>query len=352
MSGSKIIHIDADCFYAAIEMRDDPTLMDIPIAVGGSEVRGVIATCNYPARAFGVRSAMATRTALKLCPALKLIRPRMDAYREAAVEMRRIFRDYTDLIEPLSLDEAYLDVSACTLLSGSATRIAEEIRRRVKARLGITVSAGVAPNKMLAKIASDWHKPDGICVIIPAQIDAFVQNLPVKKIHGVGQALTQKLANYGITTCGDLQKFDVFTLTQRFGSMGPRLYDLSRGIDTRPVNPSRRRKSLSVEHTYSQDIHSLDECVSALPELIAKLKLRLTKLDSQYRVNKLFVKIKFADFTSTTVERAGEQLSPREFTVLLSEAYTRGQRAVRLLGVGVGFKEEVPHLNQMGLFGD
>ncbi|PXB98999.1 DNA polymerase IV, partial [Pseudomonas aeruginosa] len=176
----KIIHIDCDCFYAALEMRDDPSLRGKALAVGGSpDKRGVVATCSYEARAYGVRSAMAMRTALKLCPDLLVVRPRFDVYRAVSKQIHAIFRDYTDLIEPLSLDEAYLDVSASPHFAGSATRIAQDIRRRVAEELHITVSAGVAPNKFLAKIASDWRKPDGLFVITPEQVDGFVAELPV-----------------------------------------------------------------------------------------------------------------------------------------------------------------------------
>ncbi len=202
MSLRKIIHVDCDCFYAAIEMRDDPRLAGRPMAVGGSpERRGVIATCNYEARAYGVRSAMSSRHALKLCPDLLIVKPRFEAYREASREIHAIFRDYTELIEPLSLDEAYLDVSDSQWYSGSATRIAEDIRRRVARTLHITVSAGVAPNKFLAKIASDWRKPNGLFVITPGEVEAFVAALPVARLHGVGKVTADKLARLGIETC-------------------------------------------------------------------------------------------------------------------------------------------------------
>ncbi|MEE3267637.1 MAG: DNA polymerase IV, partial [Pseudomonadota bacterium] len=202
----KIIHCDCDCFYAAVEMRDNPALTDIPIAIGGSvEQRGVVATCNYPARAFGIHSAMPMAQALKRCPHLTVIRGDMAKYKAVARQVFAIYRDVTELIEPLSLDEAFLDVSEVTLHHGSATRMAEAIRHRVKQEVGITVSAGVAPNKFLAKIASDWRKPDGLFVITPDDIDAFVQQLPVKKIHGVGPRTAEKLAELGIQTGADLR---------------------------------------------------------------------------------------------------------------------------------------------------
>jgi DNA polymerase-4 len=334
----KIIHCDADCFFAAIEMRDDPSLRHLPIAVGGgADRRGVISTCNYEARRYGVHSAMPSATARRLCPDLIILPHRMDAYREASLRMRHIFYEYTDLVEPLSLDEAFLDVTDSPYCSGSATRIAEEIRRRVEQELGITVSAGVAPNKFLAKVASDWRKPNGLFVITPAQVEQFVQQLPVRKIHGVGKATATRLAQMDVKTCGDLQRYSVFELCQRYGQFGQRLYDLSRGRDERPVIPSRRRKSLSVEHTYPQDLPELSHCINQLPELLQTLASRLRRLEDDYRVVKIFVKIKFADFSTTTVERAGPQLSMAEFQDLCRLAFERGNGAVRLLGVGVRF---------------
>ena len=220
----KIIHIDCDCFYAAIEMRDDPRLAGRAVAVGGAaERRGVIATCNYEARAFGVRSAMPTRNALRLCPDLLILKPRMDAYREASRQIHAILRDYSELIEPLSLDEAYLEVTDSLHFAGSATRIAEDIRRRVAADVGITVSAGVAPNKFLAKIASDWNKPDGLFVIRPEQVEGFVATLPVARLHGVGKVTAERLKRLGIEHCSQLREWDRLALVREFGSFGERL---------------------------------------------------------------------------------------------------------------------------------
>lgn len=350
----KIIHCDADCFYAAVEMRDDPSLRCRPVAVGGgSEQRGVISTCNYEARRFGVRSAMSSAVAKKLCPDLIIVPHRMEAYREASVNMRHIFYQYTELVEPLSLDEAYLDVSHSEYCNGSATRIAEQIRERIYDEVKLSVSAGVAPNKFLAKVASDWNKPNGLYVITPAQVDNFVLQLPVGKIFGVGKATSSRLTDINVRTCADLRRFSVFELKQRFGQLGMRLYELCRGIDNREVSPSRRRKSLSVENTFPQDLRDMQACLNRLPELLQQLVSRLRRLDDNYAVVKLFLKIKFADFTQTTVESTGSDVVIAEFQRLCSHAYARRSSPVRLLGVGVRFvdlREDQPFY-QLDLFG-
>ncbi|MEE4461040.1 DNA polymerase IV [Azotobacter chroococcum] len=336
MSGRKIIHVDCDCFYAAIEMRDDPRLAGRPLAVGGApERRGVVATCNYEARAHGVRSAMPARQALKLCPELLIVRPRFEAYKAASREIQRILRDYTEFVEPLSLDEAYLDVSASPHFSGSATRIAQDIRRRVWQELRITVSAGVAPNKFLAKIASDWRKPDGLFVIPPAEIEAFVAGLPVNRLHGVGKVTAERLERLGIRTCAELREWGRLTLVREFGSFGERLGQLAWGIDERPVEVDSRRQSLSVEHTYARDLPDLAACLERLPPLLEELDGRLARLDDSYRPDKPFVKMKFHDFTQTTLEQAGAGRDLDGYRRLLGAAFARGARPVRLLGVGV-----------------
>lgn len=349
----KIIHLDADCFFAAIEMRDDPSLVNRPIAVGGrSESRGVISTCNYEARRFGVRSAMPTSHAKRLCPDLLVLPHRMDAYREASLQMRSIFYEYTELIEPLSLDEAFLDVSDSEFHQGSATLIAREIRARIHKEIGITVSAGIAPNKFLAKIASDWNKPNGQFVITPEKVSEFVAQLPVKKIYGVGKAMTNKLAELNIFNCSDLHKFSVFELTQRFGQMGTRLYHLSRGVDERQVNADRRRKSLSVENTFAQDLPGLAQCQNEIPALCQQLAIRLRRVDDDYQIVKLLVKLKFSDFSTTTIERSASTVSLSELQSLCAEAYERKAMPVRLIGVGVRFIDlrEGKELLQLPLF--
>ncbi|RBH54766.1 MULTISPECIES: DNA polymerase IV [Pseudomonas] len=351
MTQRKIIHVDCDCFYAAIEMRDNPSLAGKPMAVGGSaDRRGVIATCNYEARAFGVRSAMSSRHALSLCPDLVIVKPRMDAYKEASKDIQAIFRDYTDLIEPLSLDEAYLDVSDSPHFAGSATRIAQDIRRRVSKQLHITVSAGVAPNKFLAKIASDWKKPNGLFVITPDQVEDFVAGLPVNKLHGVGKVTADKLGRLGITDCLQLREWGKLALVREFGSFGERLWGLARGIDERLVHNDSRRQSVSVENTYDADLPDLASCLEKLPELMETLAGRIARLDSSYRPGKPFVKVKFHDFTQTTLEQAGAGRDLEGYRQLLSQAFARGDRPVRLLGIGVRLQDLRGGHEQLELF--
>ncbi|MCR8924053.1 DNA polymerase IV [Dasania sp. GY-MA-18] len=337
----KIIHCDCDCFFAAIEMRDDPLLRGRPMAVGGSsDKRGVISTCNYEARAYGVHSAMATAHAKKLCPDLLVVPHNMAKYRLAAQQIRDIFYDYTDAVEPVSLDEAYLDVSASSACQGSATLIAKEIMARVHAEVGITLSAGVAGNKFLAKIGSDWNKPNGLCVILPQQVADFVVELPVAKINGVGKVTAEKLQRLGVQRCGDLQAYTVFELVELFGAFGQRLYKLCRGEDDRPVKVSRQRKSLSVEHTYPEDKDSLSQCLQQLPALFAQLNQRLEGLEGSYLVTKQFVKFKFSDFQTTTVECVvAGSIRLSVYHDLFQQAFERGAGlGVRLLGLGVRFQ--------------
>lgn len=315
-------------------MRDNPKLIGTPIAVGGTpDSRGVVATCNYEARAHGVRSAMPSSKALRLCPTLRFVRPRFDVYKAVSLQVRQIFADYTDQIEPLSLDEAYLDVTCSPHFDNRATRIAREIQKRIAREVGITASAGVAPNKFLAKIASDWKKPAGLFVIQPHQVDAFVQQLPVKKLHGVGKVTAARLNSLGIHTCLDLRNYPQTDLLKSFGSFGIQLWELAHGIDHRPVEVGRRR-SLSVEQTFDEDLPTAEDCLAALPPLMADFTRRLARLDKSYRCGKPFVKVKFHDFSQTTLERQGADCTLESYTSLLREAYTRGNKPVRLLGIG------------------
>ena len=340
----KIIHIDMDCFYAAIEMREDPSLKGKPLGIGGSaDRRGVLCTANYEAREFGVRSAMSTAYALRLCPQLELRPTRFALYREVSASIHEIFQQYTDLIEPLSLDEAFLDVTDCNQCRGSASLIAQEIRERIFVKEQLTASAGISVNKYLAKIASDWQKPNGQFLVAPGDIEEFVYKLPVKKIFGVGKAMQQKLKRIGVEYCSDLQHFSKPELVEKFGKFGLRLYDLCRGIDLRPVDNHRDRKSLSVEETFSQDLPDLTSCLEQLPTLFEKFQQRLAKFqqsDLSKPISKQFVKVKFHDFSQTTVEMTTVDLSVDLFKQLLASGFKRGEKPVRLLGVGVGFKEQ------------
>lgn len=332
----KIIHCDCDCFYASIEMRDNPELVGKPIAVGGfPNRRGVVATCNYEARAFGIHSAMASATARLRCPELIIIRPDMEKYREASKQIHEIFREYTSIIEPLSLDEAFLDVSSSSQHRGSATLIARAIRDKVRQRVNITISAGIAPNKFLAKIASDWNKPDGQFVIRPEQVDEFVARLPVNKLHGVGKVTAGKMKRLGIHNCGDLRQLNEEQLREYFGSFGERLHQLSLGIDNRPVQTERIRKSVSVENTYPTDLPTLQTCIEELPDLNTQLTKRLGSLGDDYLIHKQFIKIKFHDFVQTTVEMLSDSASMENFKKLCEDGFARGERPVRLLGMGV-----------------
>lgn len=346
----KIIHIDMDCFFAAVEMRDTPALRHIPIAIGGSrQARGVISTCNYPARAFGVHSAMPTHQALKLCPHLTLIKGNMDKYRLASQQIRQIFYRYTDKVEPLSLDEAYLDVTDCKLFCGSATLIANNIRQVIKHETGLTASAGVAPNKFLAKIASDENKPDGIFVITPCQVAEFVASLPLKKLPGVGAKTAERLAKLDLHLCADIQTAPLATLIKHFGSMADSLLKRSQGIDEREVFHNVQRKSLAIETTVEQDLTDFSACVAALATLLPKLEQRLVKYQTssagQYSpINKIGIKLKFNDFRQTTVEKQGITLTLDNLLPLLEEAWQRRQQhSVRLVGIHIGFNTGAVH---------
>ncbi len=300
----KIIHVDMDCFFAAVEMRDDPSLRDIPLAIGGSaDRRGVISTANYPARRYGVHSAMSTAMALKLCPHLTLLPGRMAAYKEASLHIREIFARYTPLIEPLSLDEAYLDVTDSPQCNGSATLIAQEIRQAIADELNLTASAGIAPIKFLAKIASEMNKPNGQYVITPAQVPAFLQQLPLSKIPGVGKVTAKRLEEVGLITCADVQQYDLAQLLKRFGKFGRVLWERCQGIDRREISPERLRKSVGVERTLAEDIHDWEDCETLIiDKLYPELEMRLRKVKPDLHIARQGVKLKFQDFQQTTQE--------------------------------------------------
>lgn len=329
----KIIHIDMDAFFASVEIRDNPTLRGKAIAVGGkAESRGVISTCSYEARRFGVHSAMPTSEALRLCPQLILLPGRMPVYKEVSAQIRSIFARYTELVEPLSLDEAYLDVSDCGACRGSATLIAEQIRGEILAETGLTASAGIAPNKFLAKIASDENKPNGQCVITPDRAAAFAADLPLRKIPGVGPKTAQHLESLGLHHGKDLLSWTTEQLTREFGKFGAALYQRVRGIDERPVQPSRERKSVGVETTLAQDLRSEAACLAVLNALLPELRQRLRGRSFKG----VHIKMKFHDFRQTTVSGQASSLTEEILRSLLHTAYQRAEgRRIRLVGVSV-----------------
>jgi DNA polymerase-4 len=333
----KIIHLDMDCFYAAVELRERPELAGQPVAVGGGARRGVVTTCNYEARKFGVHSAMPGFQARERCPHLVFLPVRFDLYRAESAKVRRILYEYTPLVEPLSLDEAYLDVTG---LDRYAWDIAKEIRQRIFTETGLTGSAGIAPNKMLAKIASDWRKPNGQFAITPEQVEDFMRDLPVRKIWGVGPKSAEKFARQGVRTCGDLQRFTLPELLRQQGKWGVELYHLCRGEDHRPVEPNQVRKSLSNESTFPENLTTLEDCQREMEILVAELdqELRAKALDRS--IHKAFVKVKFADFTRTTRECISPSPTRETYRDLLAEAWKRNPLPVRLLGSGVRFAEE------------
>jgi DNA polymerase IV len=342
-----IIHLDMDCFYAAIEVRDRPALRGKPIGVGGARNRrGVLTTCNYEARKFGVRSAMPTFMALQRCPNLIVLPTRFDVYRREAAVIRAILHRFTPLVEPLSLDEAYLDI---TQHPGAPGALAQVIRNMIFHKTKLTSSAGIGPNKLIAKIASEINKPDGQLEVTPEQVPEFMKKLPVRKIWGIGPATEQKLESLGIKSCGELQRFTRAELQERFGRFGIELYDLCRGIDHRPVEPDRERKSLSTEETFPINLDTLEQCAERLEELFEELMADLAQKEATRTVTKIFVKLKFADFTRTTVERAGLAPTLGDYRTLLAEAFARTSKPVRLLGVGVRFAEIKPDEAQLSL---
>lgn len=336
----KIIHIDMDCFYAAVEMRDNPEYREVPIAVGGNSQRGVLCTCNYLAREYGVRSAMPVAQAKQLCPDLIILPGRMQVYKDVSAQIRQIFNKYTDLVEPLSLDEAYLDVTESQYCKGSASLMAQSIRNEIFQVTGLTASAGVAPNKFLAKIASDENKPNGQCVVAPSDVDSFVADLPLNKIPGVGPKTFARLKQVGFSTCRDVRASSVATLQLVVGKQALSLYQKSFGKDERLVETSRVRKSVGVETTFAQDLIQQEDCLMKIDSLVTTLKERFERLHN-YRITKLGVKLKFNDFNTTTVEQQGYQIDAAIFKQLLIKALGRADnRSIRLIGLSLGLGQE------------
>ncbi len=301
----KIIHVDMDAFYASVEQRDDPSLRGLPVAVGGDGPRGVLTTCSYEARKFGCRSAMPSVTAKRLCPQLIFVRPRFLVYTAISHQIRDIFRDYTPLVEPLSLDEAYLDVTADVKGIGSATRIAELIRAKIKAETGLTASAGVSYNKFIAKLASDQNKPDGICVVRPGEGAAFVAAMPVKRFHGIGPRGAERMKQLGIETGADLAAKDIHFLREHFGSQADYLYRAARGIDLRRVKADRARKSVGTERTFDHDISSGAVLREQLERIVVLSWDRIERSRAEGRT--VTLKLKLKDFTGLTRARSLSQ---------------------------------------------
>lgn len=336
----KIIHIDMDAFYAAVEQRDFPQYRARPIVVGGRpDSRGVVATASYEARRFGIHSAMSCSKAAKLCPHALFIPPRFDVYKGVSSQIRAIFGRYTDLIEPLSLDEAFLDVTADKMGIGSAIEIAKQIKEAIRAELQLTASAGVSINKFIAKIASDMEKPDGLTFIGPSRIEQFMENLSVEKFHGVGKVTAAKMRQLQLYTGGDLKRLEEVELVRLFGKSGHFYYRIVRGIDNRPVEPHRELKSLTVEDTFEKDLSRMEDLETALHHIVSKLSSRLQSKKRKGRT--ITLKIRFADFKSITRSHSIAYViddSDGIFEVayqLLQTVVARETLSIRLLGVSM-----------------
>ncbi len=294
----KIIHIDMDAFYASVEQMDNPELKGKPLAVGGSEVRGVVSAASYEARKFGVRSAMSGIQAKRNCPDLIFVRPRFDRYKEISQKIRKIFHEYTDLVEPLSLDEAYLDVTQNKKGNPSATLIAQEIRQRIFEEVGLTASAGISVNKFVAKIASDYNKPNGQKTVNPEEVEAFLENLDIKKFYGIGKVTTEKMYHLGIFTGKDLKSKSKEFLEEHFSKSGLHFYNIVRGIHNSAVKPNRIAKSVAAEHTFNENLTSEIFMVEKLERIAAELENRLKKHNISGKT--VTLKIKYSDFTTQT----------------------------------------------------
>ena len=333
----KIIHVDMDAFYAAVEQRDFPQYRNKPVIVGGRpDSRGVVATCSYEARMFGIHSAMPSAQAYRLCPQAIFIKPRFDAYREASAIILGIFNRYTDLVEPVSLDEAYLDVSASELFQGSATLLAKRIKQEIHRQTRLTASAGISCNKFLAKLASDIGKPDGLYLIPPEKAKQFVETLFIGKFHGIGPATEKKMRELGIENGMDLRRTPMVVLQQHFGKAAQHYYDIARGIDRRPVNAHRSRKSVGVETTFERDLDDLNAILEQLHTLLQQALVKLGEKGLSART--LTIKIKFRNFVQITRGRTlpepiadSHALRPL-FAELLKNTGIETQ-SVRLLGV-------------------
>lgn len=341
-SPRKIIHIDMDSFYASVEMRDRPDLAQRPLAVGGRpDSRGVIATCNYLARKYKVHSALSSREAIRRCPELIILPARFNTYKEESRKIREIFKKYTSLIEPISLDEAYLDVSDALHFSGSASLIAKSIREEIFATTQLTASAGIANSKFLAKIASEWKKPNGQFTIKPEGVEDFIKTLSLNKIPGVGKATQKKMIRLNLKTCSDLQTLTLAELSYHFGSFGERLYDLCRGIDHSTVKSQRMRKSISVENTFPTDLEDWDEVKKHIIKLYEELERRMKKADiSTEQLKSMRVKFKFNNFKNLSKEQSSPEYNLENFISLAQDHFFASHLPIRLIGIGYKLKSK------------
>ena len=338
MAERKIIHIDMDAFYASVEQRDNPELRGKPIAVGHAEERGVVAAASYEARRYGVRSAMSSQRARRLCPPLIFIPGRMEVYKEVSRQIHEIFHEYTDLIEPISLDEAFLDVTVNKPGIPLAVDIAREIKRKIRGELNLVASAGVSYNKFLAKIASDYRKPDGLCTIHPDQALDFIARLPIESFWGVGPVTAKRMHLLGIHNGGQLRARSLEMLTREFGKVGTVYYDFARGIDLRPVEAVRVRKSIGCEHTLEKDISRTSSVIIELYHVAVELVERLTRKD--FHGNTLTLKIKFHDFRQITRSiTRGQELTELSVILPLAKQLLRevdyAEHPIRLIGLSV-----------------
>jgi DNA polymerase-4 len=334
----KIIHIDMDAFFASVEQLDNPELRGKPVAVGGSGPRSVVAAASYEARKYGVRSAMPSVTAKRLCPDLIFVKHNFERYSEVSSMVFEIFKEYTDLIEPLSIDEAFLDVTNDTKGIGSATVIARKIRSEIRKKTGLTASAGISVNKFLAKIASEINKPDGMFIIKPEEAEKFIENLPIEKFYGIGKVTALKMHQLGIHNGADLKRWDLVSLVRNFGKAGVFFYDIARGIDERPVEQSQERKSVGTELTYEKDLTTSFEIIAELYKLEKELMERLEHSETTGRT--ITLKMKFSDFRQITRSRTVQhyirdfETLHKEVTILRKSVKLENPR-IRLLGVSV-----------------
>ena len=331
----KVIHVDMDAFYASVEQRDNPDLKGKPVAVGGSRSRGVVAAASYEARQFGVRSAMPSALAARKCPDLIFVRPRFEVYKEVSMQIREIFHRYTDLVEPLALDEAFLDVTQNKPGLPSATLIAEEIRQAIFEETNLTASAGISINKFIAKVATDINKPNGITLVAPDDVDRFTAELPIEKFFGVGKVTAEKLKRMGINKGEDLRRFSRPALVQIFGKSGGYYHNICRGIDDRPVKAHRVRKSVGAERTFGEDIAELNEQEEAILKIAEEVSRRAAK--GEYKGRTISIKLRYSDFTTHTRSRSleeftNDQQTLQEVAIELLREHPREQ-AFRLLGV-------------------